>query len=133
MQPGPGVVSQAGAVVLVETARATGLDRELSRALDRWRRPGSRHASGKGVLGLAVALAGGGDGLARAVPPYAQDCPSPLQGSSSTRAARLSWRCHAIKRPTATCQQVGSAGVLPGRSARSSQAHLTEWSHGYAF
>ena len=32
---GAGVVSQAGAVLLVQTSRATGLDRELSRALDR--------------------------------------------------------------------------------------------------
>ena len=30
---GAGVVSQAGAVVLVETARTTGLDRDLSQAL----------------------------------------------------------------------------------------------------
>ena len=30
---GPGVVSQAGAVLLVETAPATALDQELSRAL----------------------------------------------------------------------------------------------------
>ena len=36
---GAGVVSQAGAVLLVETARATGLDRALSTALQRWRRP----------------------------------------------------------------------------------------------
>ena len=61
---GAGVVSQAGAVVLVETARATGLDQELSRALSRWRRPGARHDPGKVVLDLAVALAVGGDCLA---------------------------------------------------------------------
>jgi hypothetical protein len=35
---GSGVVSQAGAVVLVETTRTTGLERELSTALGRWRR-----------------------------------------------------------------------------------------------
>jgi len=61
---GSGVVSQAGAVVLVETARTTGLDRELSRLLGRWRRPGARHDPGKVVLDLAVALAVGGDCLA---------------------------------------------------------------------
>lgn len=52
---GSGVVSQAGAVLLVETARATGLDRELSTALQQWRRPGARHDPGKVALDLAVA------------------------------------------------------------------------------
>jgi len=61
---GAGVVSQAGAVVLLETARATGLDRELSRSLSRWRRPSARHDPGKVVLDLAVAVAVGGDCLA---------------------------------------------------------------------
>ena len=61
---GSGVVSQAGAVLLVETARATGLDRELSTALQQWRRPSARHDPGKVVLDLAVALAVGGDCLA---------------------------------------------------------------------
>lgn len=61
---GSGVVSQAGAVVLVEAAGVTGLDRELSRVLQRWRRPGARHDPGKVVLDLAVALAVGGDCLA---------------------------------------------------------------------
>lgn len=61
---GVGVVSQAGAVMLVETARATGLDRELSQALGGWRRPVARHDPGKVVLDLAVALALGGDCLA---------------------------------------------------------------------
>ena len=61
---GSGVVSQAGAVVLVETARVTGLDQELSQALARWRRPSARHDPGKVVLDLAVALAVGGDCLA---------------------------------------------------------------------
>ena len=62
---GSGVVSQAGAVLLVETARATGLDRDLSQALGCWRRLGTRHDPGKVVLDLdldlAVALAVGGD------------------------------------------------------------------------
>jgi len=61
---GAGVVSQAGAVVLVETARSAGLDRQLSQALARWRRPVARHDPGKVVLDLAVSLAVGGDCLA---------------------------------------------------------------------
>ena len=65
-------VSQAGAVVLVETARATGLDQELSRALDRWRRPVARHDPGKVVLDLAIALAVGGDCLADVAVPRSE-------------------------------------------------------------
>jgi hypothetical protein len=58
------VVSQAGAVALVETVRAAGLDRALSQALARWRKPLARHDPGKIVTDLALALAVGGDCLA---------------------------------------------------------------------
>lgn len=47
---GAGVVSLAGAVSLLETARVLGLDRGLSVALARWRKPASRHDPGKIVL-----------------------------------------------------------------------------------
>lgn len=57
-------VSQAGAVALVETVRASGLDRSLSQALRRWRKPLARHDPGKIVTDLAIALAVGGDCLA---------------------------------------------------------------------
>jgi hypothetical protein len=59
-----GVVSQAGGVALVETVRAAGLDRALSQALDRWRKPTAVHDPAKVLLDLAVALALGGDCLA---------------------------------------------------------------------
>jgi hypothetical protein len=58
------VVSQAGGVLLPQTARAAGLDRGLSEALAPWRRRHARHDPGKVVLDLAVALALGGDCLA---------------------------------------------------------------------
>lgn len=58
---GAGVVSQAGAVALVRTAAAVGLDRELSQALARWRKPLATHDPGKIVLDLAVTVAVGGD------------------------------------------------------------------------
>jgi hypothetical protein len=58
------IVSQAGAVSLVETIRAAGLDRGLSQALSRWRKPLARHDPGKIVTDLAIALAVGGDCLA---------------------------------------------------------------------
>ncbi|MGH3637276.1 MAG: IS1380 family transposase [Mycobacterium sp.] len=61
---GNGVVSQAGAVALVETARVAGLDSALSTALGGWRKPLSRHDPAKVVTDLAVTLALGGDCLA---------------------------------------------------------------------
>jgi hypothetical protein len=61
---GTGIVSQAGAVLLTQTLRATGLDRGLSAALERWRPGRAVHDPGKVVTDLAVALALGGDCLA---------------------------------------------------------------------
>ena len=61
---GVGVVSQAGATLLVETVRKVGLERALSTALARWRRPTAIHDPGKIVCDLAIALALGGDCLA---------------------------------------------------------------------
>jgi hypothetical protein len=70
---GSGIVSHAGALLLAETARITGLGAGLSAGLARWRPPRAVHDPGKTVLDLAVALALGGDCLAdaamlRAVP-----------------------------------------------------------------
>jgi hypothetical protein len=61
---GAGVVSQSGGVTLVETVRAAGLDRALSVALARWRKPMAIHDPGKVITDLAIALALGGDCLA---------------------------------------------------------------------
>jgi hypothetical protein len=61
---GLGVVSQAGGVLLVETARKTGLDQRLSAALTPWRRPRAVHDPGKILLDVALAVALGGDCLA---------------------------------------------------------------------
>ena len=61
---GKGLVSQAGAVLLWETIRVTGLGRGLSQALERWRAPRAVHDPGKIVADLAAALALGGDCLA---------------------------------------------------------------------
>ena len=63
---GPGIVSQAGALLLTETARVTGLGAGLSAELARWRLPRAVHDPGKTVLDLAVAVALGGDCLADA-------------------------------------------------------------------
>jgi hypothetical protein len=61
---GAGIVSQAGAVLLAQARQATGLDRGLSAALERWRPQRALHRPGKIIADLAVALALGGDCLA---------------------------------------------------------------------
>jgi Transposase DDE domain group 1 len=61
---GRGLVSQAGAVLLWETMRVTGLGRGLSVSLERWRAPRAVHDPGKIVADLATVLALGGDCLA---------------------------------------------------------------------
>ncbi|MER7540222.1 IS1380 family transposase [Streptomyces sp. NPDC097704] len=58
------VVSQAGGVLLVETARRSGLADALSRALAPWRKPRAVHDPGKILLDIALAVALGGDCLA---------------------------------------------------------------------
>ena len=58
---GESLVSHAGGVLLVETARRSGLAKELSARLGPWRRPLATHDPGKIVLDLAVAVALGGD------------------------------------------------------------------------
>jgi hypothetical protein len=61
---GTGVVSQAGALLLVQALRATGLDFGLEAALERWRPARTVHGPGKIIADLAVAVALGGDCLA---------------------------------------------------------------------
>jgi hypothetical protein len=61
---GSNVVSQAGGLLLVETIRTVGLDRELSAALAGWRHPNAVHDPAKILLDLAMTLALGGDCLA---------------------------------------------------------------------
>ncbi|MCF3137594.1 IS1380 family transposase [Streptomyces olivochromogenes] len=61
---GRGVVSQAGAVLLVETVRKSGLDAAISAALVPWRKPRAVHDPGKILLDVALAVALGGDCLA---------------------------------------------------------------------
>ncbi|MGW5196474.1 IS1380 family transposase [Streptomyces spiralis] len=61
---GRGVVSQAGAVLLVETVRKTGLDTAISAALAPWRKARAVHDPGKVLLDVALAVALGGDCLA---------------------------------------------------------------------
>lgn len=61
---GTGIVSQAGAVLLAETAKALGLPAALSAALAPWRRPLAVHDPGKILLDQVLSLAMGGDAMA---------------------------------------------------------------------
>ncbi|MEU2588676.1 IS1380 family transposase [Streptomyces avermitilis] len=61
---GSGVVSQAGAVLLVETVRRCGLDSAMAAALAPWRRARAVHDPGKVLLDVALAVALDGDCLA---------------------------------------------------------------------
>ena len=57
-------VGQAGGVLLIRTVAVTGLDRFMSAALSRWRKPLAVHDPGKVITDLALSLALGGDCLA---------------------------------------------------------------------
>ena len=57
-------MSHAGALLLLETVRVTGLGRGLAGGLARWRAPRAVHDPGKILTDLAVTLALGGDCLA---------------------------------------------------------------------
>jgi hypothetical protein len=59
-----GLVSQAGGLLLAETARVTGLSQGLAGGLARWRAPRAVHDPGKILTDLAMAVALGGDCLA---------------------------------------------------------------------
>jgi hypothetical protein len=61
---GEGLVSQAGALLLGEAVRVTGLGDALSAGLARWRAPRAVHDPGKILSDLVTTLALGGDCLA---------------------------------------------------------------------
>jgi hypothetical protein len=61
---GQGLVSQAGALLLAEAARVTGLGEALTAGLARWRAPRAVHDPGKIIADLVMTLALGGDCLA---------------------------------------------------------------------
>lgn len=68
------VVSQAGGVLLVETARQTGLEKAISAALSPWRKARAVHDPGKVLLDIALAVALGGDCLADIAMLRAESC-----------------------------------------------------------
>jgi len=106
---GSGAVGQAGGVLLTQTVTATGMGRELSGALARWRKPLAVHDPAKVITDLAVMLALGGDCLAdvavlraepgvygpvasdptisRTIAALAADAPAALKAIDTARAA----------------------------------------------
>ena len=102
-------IGQAGGVLLIRTVAVTGLDRSLSVALVRWRKPLAIHDLGKIITDLALSLALGGDCLAdlalrraepgvygrvasdptvsRAIAALASDAPAALKAIDTARAA----------------------------------------------
>ncbi|MGH8941112.1 MAG: IS1380 family transposase, partial [Actinomycetes bacterium] len=58
------LISSSGALLMRETIRLSGLDRQLSTALSSWRSDRAVHDPGKVVLDVATAVALGGDCLA---------------------------------------------------------------------
>jgi hypothetical protein len=51
---GKGLVSQAGGLLLTQALRVTGLDRDLSTAMERWRAPRAVHDPGKIIADVAA-------------------------------------------------------------------------------
>lgn len=114
---GTGIVSHAGATVLLRAAEKTRLTTALSDALMPWRKPLATHDPGKILLDLAVAVAVGGDCLAdinqlradpavfgqiasdptvsRLIATLAADAPAVLTAIASgrARARTRAWHC----------------------------------------
>lgn len=61
---GRGLVSHSGGLLLTQTLRITGLDKDLSQQLERWRPGRAVHDPAKIITDLALTLALGGDCLA---------------------------------------------------------------------
>jgi hypothetical protein len=128
---GTGIVSHAGALLLTETVRVTGLQAGLSAGLSRWRACRAVHDPGKIVTDLAVAVALGGDCLAdvgvlraesalfgpvasdpvvsRLIATLAADAPAALAAIGAARAAarERSWQLAGTAAPGA------DGGLIP--------------------
>jgi hypothetical protein len=149
------VVSHAGGVLLVETARRTGLDAALREALVPWRAARFVHEPGKILLDLALAVALGGDCAAdiavlRAEPalfgPVASDptvsrlidtlAAAGDTALSAIRAARAMARAHAWHLAGERCPATGDQatvdidGVLVTAHSEKQDAAPT-WKKGY--
>ena len=87
-------IGQAGGVPLIRTVAVTGLDRLLSAALSRWRKPLAIHDPGEIINDLALSLALGGDclaDLACCVPSRASTVASSLAIDAALRGNSPAW------------------------------------------
>jgi hypothetical protein len=78
------LISSSGALLMRETIRLSGLDRQLSTALSPWRSARAVHDPGKVLLDVATAVALGGDCLADVAAVRAQPAVFGLVASDPT-------------------------------------------------
>ena len=108
---GASLVSHAGGALLVETARRSGLSKQLSARLGRWRRPLASHDPGKIVLDLAIAVALGGDAACDIAVLRAQPGVFGLVASDSTVSTSRNG-CGCASSPTSTTAAPTPSGPL---------------------
>jgi hypothetical protein len=100
---GTGIVSQAGGLLLMRALRATGLDRGLEVALERWRPARAVHSPGKIILAMlrAQELFGpaASDPVSRLVTRLAAEAPRTLKAIRAARAAARQPAWPATRRP----------------------------------
>ena len=112
------LVSHAGGTLLVETARRSGLARELSSRLGPWRLPFAVHDPGKVVLDLAVAVALGGDAACDVALVRAQPGVFGLVASDPT-VSRLVTRL--AEDPEGALAAISAARAVPGSGCGASR------------
>jgi len=154
-------VSQPGGVLLTETVRATGLDRELSAALAPWMKPMATHDPAKVLLDAAMSLVLGGDGLndikilagepdlfgkvaslptlSRTISTLADDVESVGAAISTARAAarKTAWRLAGANAPgygaSARSPLVVDLDATLLRSHSDKEGAARTWKKGYGF
>ena len=113
---GQGLVSQAGVLLLLETARVTGLAQGLRAGLARWRAPRAAHDPGKILTDLAMALALGGDCLADIAVLRAQpDLAGPVASDPVVSRLITRWPRMRPGRCGRSARRVPQPGNAPGR------------------
>ena len=152
---GGSLVSHAGATLLVETARRSGLTRQLSTRLGPWRLPLATHDPGKIVLDLALAVALGGDAacdvavlraqpgvfgpvasdptVSRLIARLAQDVQATLAAIATARAAARERVWRVVGAPTQDGRVVIDldATLVPAHSDK--QDATRTWKRGFGF
>ncbi len=126
---GRGIVSHAGALLLTETARITGLQASLSAALRRWRPSRALHDPRKTVLHLAVAIALGGDCLADAGVLRAEPelfCPVASDPVISPLITRLASTCLAALAAIRAARRCAPACLAAGRDRLPGRGRLPD-------